>query len=149
MNLLYLLLVLGGLVAAYRIYDALKRARNAARHDDWDEMLVRNLRAHGGNAFTSYDIDFFFSCDTPAGCEALAAVLRAEGFEVDYQPMKTEGASGYSLHARKAIRVSVQAMQEFSVRFRKLAAAHGALYDGWATPGVTRPREQPEILRRR
>ncbi len=147
MDWLYLLLVLGAGVAAWRIYGAIQRAR-AARGDDWDEMLVRNLRAQGGNAFTPYDIDFFFSVDEAAGCEPLAAALRAEGFEVDYQPMKTEGASGFSLHARQGIRVSVPAMQEYSERFRKLAAMHGASYDGWATPGVTRPREPPDILRR-
>lgn len=147
MDWLYLLLVLGAGVAAWRIYGAIQRAR-AARGDDWDEMLVRNLRAQGGNAFTPYDIDFFFSVDEAAGCEPLAAALRAEDFEVDYQPMKTEGARGFSLHARKGIRVSVPAMQEYSARFRKLAAAHGASYDGWATPGVTRPREVPDILRR-
>lgn len=148
MNWLYLLLVLGAGVAAWRIYGAIRRAR-AARGDDWDEMLVRNLRAQGGNAFTPYDIDFFFSFDDVAGCEPLAVALRAEDFAVDWQSMKTEGASGYSLHARKGIRVSVPAMQEYSARFRKLAATHGGRYDGWATPGVTRPREPPDILRRR
>ena len=48
MDWLYLLLVLGAGVAAWRIYGAIQRAR-AARGDDWDEMLVRNLRAQGGN----------------------------------------------------------------------------------------------------
>jgi regulator of RNase E activity RraB len=47
--------------------------------------------------------------------------------------MSGEGASGYSLHARKHMRVSVSEMQDFSERFRALAEKYGGYYDGWMT----------------
>jgi hypothetical protein len=47
--------------------------------------------------------------------------------------MGGEGASGYSLHARKRLRISVSEMQEYSQRFRLLAEQHGGHYDGWMT----------------
>ena len=47
--------------------------------------------------------------------------------------MSGEGASGYSLHARKHLRVSVTEMQDYSQRFRALAEQYGGHYDGWMT----------------
>jgi hypothetical protein len=140
----YLLLFVGAGVAVVRIYGAVRRIR-AERADDWDERLVKNLRAQGGDAFRPYEVDFFFGFENEAGCAPLAAVLQAEGFKVDFHAAGTEGASGYTLCARKDIRVSIPVMQEYSARFRKLATEHLASYDGWATEGVTKAAEaQPQ-----
>ena len=49
------------------------------------------------------------------------------------QALFAERASGYSLHARKHLRISVTEMQDFSKRFRGLAQQYGGYYDGWMT----------------
>jgi hypothetical protein len=131
----FLLLAAAALLAAVRIYVGIRRSR-VSTHDDWDERLVQNLRAAGGNAFTPYDIDFFFNLPDEASCATLRAVLEPEGFAIDTRVMGGEGASGFSLHARKPVRVSVTEMQDYSKRFRVLAEQHGGHYDGWMTdPG--------------
>jgi hypothetical protein len=128
----FLLLAAAALLAAVRIYVGVRRSR-VSTHDDWDERLVQNLRAAGGNAFTPYDIDFFFNLPDEASCATLRAVLEPEGFAIDTRVMGGEGASGFSLHARKPVRVSVTEMQDYSKRFRVLAEQHGGHYDGWMT----------------
>jgi hypothetical protein len=131
----FLLLAGAALLAAVRIYIGVRRSR-VSTHDDWDERLVQNLRAAGGNAFTPYDIDFFFNLPDEASCATLRAVLEPEGFAIDTRVMGGEGASGFSMHARKPVRVSVTEMQDYSKRFRALAEQHGGHYDGWMTdPG--------------
>jgi hypothetical protein len=130
-----LLLCAAALLAAVRIYVGVRRNRGSA-HDDWDERLVQNLRAAGGNAFTPYEVDFFFNLPDETSCNTLRAVLEPEGFAIDTRVMGGEGASGFSLHARKPVRVSVTEMQDYSKRFRTLAEQHGGHYDGWMTdPG--------------
>ena len=143
---MYALLFLAAAVAVYRVYGALQRMRSQ-RDDDWDEQLVKNLRAQGGDAFRPYDIDFFFGAPDEAACERIAAALRAEGCAVDYRAAETEGATGYTLHAGKKLRVSVPEMQAHSTRYRQLARSNGGSYDGWATAGVTRKAEDGRRLR--
>jgi hypothetical protein len=139
MTWVLLLLVLAALLAAVRIYVGVRRGRGAA-HDDWDERLVQNLRAAGGNAFTPYEVDFFFNLPDEAACQALGELLGHEGFGIDTRVMGGEGASGFSLHARKAVRVSVTEMQDYSKRFRALAEQYHGHYDGWTTdPGRKEP----------
>jgi hypothetical protein len=132
MKWFYILLILAALLAAARVYSAVKKARALSR-DDWDERLVKNLRAAGGNSFTPYQVDFFFSVPDEAAGAALRSVLEADGFAVDLRIMAGEAASGYSLHATKHLRVSVTEMQDYTKRFRVLAGQHGGIYDGWTT----------------
>ncbi|HXR19950.1 MAG TPA: ribonuclease E inhibitor RraB [Steroidobacteraceae bacterium] len=130
-----LILIGAALLAVVRIIVAVRRHR-AQPQDDWDARLVQNLRAAGGNAFTPYEVDFFFNLPDEAACAALRGVLEPEGFAIDSRIMGGEAASGYSLHARKPVRVSITQMQEYSQRFRALAEQHGGHYDGWMTdPG--------------
>ena len=140
MNWVFTLLVVAALLAAVRIYVGVRRNR-ASVQDDWDERLVQNLRAAGGNAFTPYEVDFFFNLPDQAACAALSGVLEPEGFVIDTRVMGGEGASGFSLHARKSVRVSVTEMQDYSKRFRALAGQYGGHYDGWMTdPGRKAPQ---------
>ena len=135
MNWAYLVLIVAALLAAARIVTVLWRNRSNVR-DDWDERLVQNLRAAGGNAFTPYEVDFFFNLPDEAACAAVRGVLEPEGFTFDMRVMGGEVASGYSLHARKPVRVSVTQMQDYSKRFSALAEQYGGHYDGWMTgPG--------------
>src|ERR1700722_5264694 len=133
MQWVYIVLVFAALLAIARIVMVLRTARAQSTHDDWDERLVKNLRSAGGNSFTPYEVDFFFSVPDEAAVAALRAALEAEGFAIDTRIMSAEGASGYSLHARKHLRISVTEMQGLSQRFRALAQQHGGYYDGWMT----------------
>jgi len=133
MQWVYVLLVLAALLAIARIVMALRKARSQSTHDDWDARLVKNLRAAGGNSFTPYEVDFFFNLPDEAACASLRGALEPEGFAVDTRVMSGEGASGYSLHARKHLRISVTEMQEYSQRFRALARQYDGHYDGWMT----------------
>jgi Regulator of ribonuclease activity B len=133
MQWIYTLLVLAALLAVVRIVLALRKARAQSSHDDWDARLVKNLRAAGGNSFTPYEVDFFFGLPDEAASTALRSALEPEGFIIDTRIMSGEGASGYSLQARKHLRISVSEMQDFSQRFRKLAQQYGGYYDGWMT----------------
>ena len=129
----YVVLVLIALLALVRVVLALRKARAQSTHDDWDERLVKNLRSAGGNSFTPYEVDFFFTVPDEAAVASLRGTLESDGFAIDTRIMSAEGMSGYSLHARKHLRISVTEMQEFSKRFRTLAEQHGGYYDGWMT----------------
>ncbi len=137
MSWAYAVLFVAAAIAVYRVYTTIKRA--ARRGDDWDAQLVKNLRAQGGTAFREYDIDFFFGLPDAAACRALEPALTADGCGVDYHAATTEGATGFTLCARKLMRVSVPEMQEHSKRYRELATRHGGTYDGWATEGIIQP----------
>jgi hypothetical protein len=131
MTYLYVILVLAALLALARVAIALRRTRGTQQ--DWDARLVQDLRAAGGNAFTPYEVDFFFGLPDETACGRLRATLEPEGFTIDARPAVGEAASGYSLHARKRLRISVSEMQEHSRRFRMLAEELGGNYDGWMT----------------
>ncbi len=79
MQITFWLLVLAATVAVVRVYFTVRRA-SAQRKADWDERLVKNLRAQGGDAFSPYDVDFFFDLPDQAACEQLAALLRRTRF---------------------------------------------------------------------
>jgi hypothetical protein len=129
----YAILIAAAALAIARVIMTINKARRQARHDDWDSQLVKNLRAAGGNAFTPYEVDFFFTLPDEASCGSLRGTLEPEGFAVESRVATGEAASGYSVHARKHLRVTVSEMQEYSQRFRALAEQHGGFYDGWMT----------------
>jgi hypothetical protein len=130
---LYVVLIIAALVAIWRIVTAILRARKQSAHDDWDSQLVKNLRAAGGNAFTPYEVDFFFTVPDETACGSLRGALEPQGFSVDTHLAKGEATVGYSVHARKQLRVTVTEMQEYSQRFRQLAEQYDGYYDGWMT----------------
>jgi hypothetical protein len=129
----YLILIIAAVLSIVRVTMTIRKARKLALHDDWDSQLVKNLRAAGGNAFTPYEVDFFFTLPDEASCGSLRGMLEPEGFAVESRVATGEAASGYSVHARKSLRVNVSEMQEYSKRFRSLAEQFGGYYDGWMT----------------
>jgi hypothetical protein len=131
------MLVLAASVAVVRVYMTVRRV-SAQRKQDWDERLVKNLRAQGGDPFSPYEIDFFFDLPDQAACEQLASLLRAREFSVDYRQVDPEVGDRYTLHALKALRISVPDMQALTREFKELAVRHGGRYDGWAAAGMTR-----------
>jgi Regulator of ribonuclease activity B len=137
---LYVILIVAVVFVVSRIVAIVLRGRRQAIHDDWDSQLVKNLRVAGGNAFTPYEVDFFFTLPDEAACSALRGVLEPEGFAVESRAATGEAVSGFSVAARKHLRVSVGEMQQYSQRFRSLAGQYGGYYDGWMTdPSRTAP----------
>ena len=131
------ILVFAALVAVLRVYATLRRM-SAQRAGDWDERLVKNLRAQGGDLFKPYDVDFFFDLPDQQACEQVSALLAAREFAVDYRRVAADVSDRYTLHAGKSIRISVPDMQALTREFRALAAEHRGRYDGWAAAGMTR-----------
>src|SRR5208282_3030346 len=111
MNWTYVVLIFAASVAALRVVAVIRRVRGQ-QAEGWDERLVKRVRAQGGDPF--------------------------KPIEVDFRPMDAALGTDFTLHARKAMRISVTEMQGWSQRFETLAGKHGGRYDGWAAPGVTR-----------
>ena len=138
MQLALWLLVVAAVVAVVRVYLTVRRM-SAQRKGDWDERLVKNLRAQGGDLFSPYEVDFFFDLPDQAACEQLGALLRARDFAVDYRQVDPDSGDRFTLHALKSLRVSVPDMQALTHEFKELAAQHAGRYDGWAAAGMTLP----------
>ena len=131
------LLIAAAAVAVLRVYVTVRKLRTR-RGDDWDERLVKNLRAQGGDPFSPYEVDFFFDLPDPGACEQVATLLRMRGYAIDFRRVDPERGDRYTLHALKSLRVSVPDMQALTRELSALALHHGGRYDGWATAGVTR-----------
>ena len=82
------ILVFAALVAVLRVYATLRRM-SAQRAGDWDERLVKNLRAQGGDLFKPYDVDFFFDLPDPPACEQVSALLAARELNDKYLIRRT------------------------------------------------------------
>jgi hypothetical protein len=139
MNWTYGVLIFAAVVAALRIVAVIRRVRGQ-QSEGWDERLVKRVRAQGGDPFKPVEVDFFFDLPTSEACDGVRDELVPEGFAVDFRPMDADLGKDFTLHARKAMRMSVTEMQGWSQRFEALAIRHGGMYDGWAAPGVTRAR---------
>lgn len=135
MNWIVVFLALAALVALLRVVVPLVRRARADKKDDWDARMVRDLRAGGANAFTPYEVDFFFMLPDEQACNSLRQRLESEGFATDARSVDAESSDGdgFSLHARKRLRISASDMREYSQRFQALATQFGGHYDGWAT----------------
>jgi Regulator of ribonuclease activity B len=132
-------LAAAGVAALVRIYFSLQRLRSD-REDDWDAKMIERVRAQGVDPFKAQPVDFFFALPDTASCDALRAVLVAEGYEVDIRSVVDSAAHPFSLHASQALRLAVPEMQEKSRRFKQLAESHRGRYDGWAAGRTARPQ---------
>lgn len=128
---LYIFAVLGGLVAGWRIWQNLRTLRQR-QNDSWDAKLIDQLRKRGSDPFRPYDVDFFFAFPQPEGAQQLASQLRAEGFDADVKDTPENGELRYSMHAHKAMQLTVPDMQALSRRLTDTATALGGRYDGWS-----------------
>lgn len=138
LGLLILFAVLAAAVLV-RIYVKLRGIRAASVREDWDAKQIALLRSRGSDPFQPHEVDFFFGMPSEAACESVRRQLEAEGFTVDVKPVPEGVDQVMSLHARKALRLSVPDVQELSRRFGELAAVHGGRYDGW-TAGIVPQR---------
>jgi len=135
------LLVGAAVLAVLRIYYTVRKL-GAKRADDWDEKLVKNLRAQGGDPFSPYAVDFFFDLPDEAACEKVGALLRTRDYTIDYRRVDPDRGDRFTLHALKSVRVSVPDMQALTRELSALALNHGGRYDGWATAGITRSAQR-------
>ena len=122
--------------ALYRIVKSLRKLREP--QDDWDARLIKKLRASGADPFQPRDVDFFFALPSETATEALAHTLRSEGYAVDLRRIEASDEYPWSLHAVRAMQLSVPDMHARSRHLQTLARAQGGRYDGWATAGLQR-----------
>lgn len=133
---LFLILVAGaGIVAVFRIYTNLRKLRKD-EYEDWDSRIIAQLRAQGSDPFRPYDVSFFFAVPSESTGLSLQQRLQAEGFAVDLKPVPESSEHPFSLHASKALRLSVPDMREYSKRFSALAKELGGRYDGWTAGSI-------------
>ncbi len=136
MNWVLTLLFVAGAVLLGRIYYGIRKMKERTEKD-WDERLIERLRKSGSDPFQPHEVDFFMAMPSQAAGHAVGAILEAEGYRVDVKPAPDNpGDHPFSLHATKAMRLSVPGMRELTVRFRELAKANGGHYDGWSAAVV-------------
>ncbi len=130
MKWFHLLLLAGGLLAIGRIVLQLRRLRNQ-KEDDWDTKLIERLRRSGSDPFRPQQLDFFLGMPDEGSAQRIAQRLVSEGFEVDVRAVTESVSHPYSVHAKKAMPLSVTEVRAASARLRELAEAGGGRYDGW------------------
>jgi hypothetical protein len=126
-----IILIAAGVAVLARIFASLRKLRNAETND-WDTKMIKHLRAQGGDPFQPYQVDFFFALPSEAACAQVQRALEAEGFNVDAKAVPETADHPFSLHASKALRLSIPDMRELTQRFSELAGSAGGRYDGWA-----------------
>lgn len=139
---IYIFLMVGGLLAAFRIWQNLQKLRQR-KNDTWDERLIDQLRKRGSDPFKPHDVDFFLAFKTQEAADQLALELRAEGFDADVTDTPENGELRYSLHAHKSMKLTVPDMKELSRRLSETANARGGRYDGWSAKEVPRADSNP------
>ena len=134
---MYLFAILGGALAAWRIWQNLNKLRQR-QNDSWDARLIDQLRKRGSDPFKPHDVDFFLAFPSAAAAEELATQLRGEGFDADVVDEPQNGDLRYSLHAHKSMQLTVPDMQALSRRLSDAAKEKSGRYDGWAAKQVPR-----------
>lgn len=129
MDWVYILLIAVGAFTLLRIFQHVRRLRSKPA-DDWDARFINQLRKAGVAPFDAHEVDFFFGLPDEAASARLTEQLQSEGYVTDAK-LGEEGA-GWSVHARRSMRLVVPEMQALTLHLRQLAEAQGGKYDGWA-----------------
>ena len=136
MSWLLTLLFVAAAVALARIVYRLREMKEK-KDKDWDARLIERLRKEGSDPFQPHEVDFFMAMPSEAAGQAVRAILEGEGYRVDVKPAPDNPSDQpFSLHATKALRLSVPGMRELTAHFTELATAHGGHYDGWSAAVV-------------
>jgi hypothetical protein len=132
---MYAFAIVGGLIAAWRIYQKLQVLRQR-QNDSWDAKLIDQLRKRGSDPFKPHDVDFFLAFPSQEAADQLSAQLRGEGFDAEIRDTPDNGELRYVVHAHKSMQLTVPDMQELSRRLTDAATARGGRYDGWSAKQV-------------
>ena len=143
---MYAFAIIGGLVAAWRIWQNLQKLRQR-QNDSWDARLIDQLRKRGSDPFKPHDVDFFLAFPNVEAAEDLAKQLRTEGFDADVVDEPESGELRFSLHAHKSMQLTVPDMQELSRRLTEAATARKGRYDGWSAKQVPKPADIADRMR--
>jgi histidinol-phosphate/aromatic aminotransferase/cobyric acid decarboxylase-like protein len=143
---MYAFAIIGGAVAAWRIWQNLQKLRRQ-RNDSWDARLIDQLRKRGSDPFKPHDVDFFLAFPSQDAAEDLAKQLRSEGFDADVVDEPESGELRWSLHAHKSMQLTVPDMQDLSRRLSEAATAKGGRYDGWSAKQVPKPEAIADRMR--
>ena len=130
MNWTVALLVLAALISLARIVSQLRTTLKPKKDDDWDSRFIEQLRKMGFAPFDPYPVDFFFDLPDEQACREVTEELEPEQFAVDsrYEP----DTGRWILHAHRTLRLQVEQMKAFTIRFNAMAQSRGGRYDGWA-----------------
>jgi hypothetical protein len=130
MNWTVALLVLAALISLARIVSQLRTTLKPKKDDDWDSRFIEQLRKMGFATFDPYPVDFFFDLPDEQACREVTEELELEQFSVDsrYEP----DTGRWSLHAHRTLRLQVEQMKAYTIRFNAMAQSRGGRYDGWA-----------------
>jgi hypothetical protein len=134
---MYVFAIIGGVIAGWRIWQNLNKLRQR-KNDSWDAQLIDQLRKRGSDPFKPHEVDFFLAFPTQEAAAGLAAQLSTEGFKTDVVDTPDNGELRFSLHAQKALQLTVPDMQALSRRLTDAAALKGGRYDGWSAKQVPR-----------
>jgi hypothetical protein len=132
---MYAFAIIGGLVAAWRIWQNLQKLRQQ-QNDSWDKRLIDQLRKRGSDPFKPHDVDFFLAFPTPEAAMELERQLKGEGFDAEIVDTPDNGVLRYVLHAHKSMILTVPDMQDLSRRLTDAATARQGRYDGWSAKQV-------------
>src|SRR5688572_26678925 len=78
-----IILVVIAAFSLLRIFSQWRAASRKRRAIDWDSHFIQQLRKAGVGAFEEHTVDFFFTVPANARRDALVAVLRNQGYQVD------------------------------------------------------------------
>jgi hypothetical protein len=134
---MYAFAVVGGAVAAWRIWQNLQKLRRQ-KNDSWDERLIDQLRKRGSDPFKPHDVDFFLAFPTPDGAMEVEKQLKGDGFDAEIVDTPDNGELRYVLHAHKSMQLTVPDMQELSRKLTDAATQRQGRYDGWSAKEVPR-----------
>jgi hypothetical protein len=131
----YVFAIIGGLIAAWRIWQNLQKLRRH-QNDSWDARLIDQLRKRGSDPFKPHDVDFFLAFPTPDGAMEVERQLKGEGFDAEIVDTPDNGELRYVLHAHKSMQLTVPDMQDLSRRLTDAARERQGRYDGWSAKQV-------------
>jgi hypothetical protein len=132
---MYAFAIIGGVVAAWRIWQNLQKLRRQ-QNDSWDKRLIEQLRKRGSDPFKPHDVDFFLALPSMEAAEQISSQMRGEGFDSEIKDTPENGDLRYVVHAHKSMQLTVPDMQDLSRRLTEAARARGGRYDGWSAKPV-------------
>ena len=136
-NWMYVFAIIGGLVAAWRIWQNLQKLRQR-QNDSWDARLIDQLRKRGSDPFKPHDVDFFLAFpDSEGGGAPGRAVaqrrLRCRRARLARERRPALQPARAQVHAAHRAR---HAGPEPPPHRR--GRGHGGRYDGWSAKQVPR-----------